>query len=424
MSVDTDTEVGAGGGGGPSSSSPPAPALASPEKKSSSTHLERLQQRLGAFGAPGTSSTKKRKESDICKAEGCEKYLRANCDGYCMGCYRKHNPSPDVDVAKKKKKARVLKGGDEEEGGRSDKKKKKSTAKKSGTKKRQSTSSSAKTSTTPASKKAKTTTTTSNHHPKCTYANCNKHRQAKCNGLCLSCFKTKTGSLPSSSSQLCKLQGCDKFRQKTGGYCHSHAEIGKRLLLVVPMLLSKEKKETTSSVALSSSSKKKGNHSGNAAHNKSLKPQLKVGTKIYAAYWPTDTDPNREMEPDWYPGKISSYRVSQKPNDERYGYIRYYNVHYDDGDTLKNIEEHFVFSKEEYELHLRLDEEEEEGSKKSKKGKGKKTKSGWLGVKNVTDKKSKDQWAKHGKWTLTVFAYSIKHITCLILLAPPLFLCF
>ena len=408
MSVDTDTKVGAGGGE-PSTASLPAsasaPAPAPPEKKSSSTHLERLQQRLGASGAPGTSSTKKRKESDICKAEGCEKYRRANCDGYCMGCHIKHNPSPDVDITKKKaKKTKVLKEDEKEEGG-SDKKKKKSNAKKSGTKKRQSTSSAkTSTSTTPASKRAKTSTTT---HPKCTSAKCNKYQQAKCNGLCLSCFKTKTGSLPSSSSQLCKLQGCDKFRQNSGGYCCSHAAIGKRLL-VAPILLSS-----------SSSSKKKGNN-GNAP-NKSLKPQLKVGSKIYAAYWPTDTDPDREMEPDWYPGKISSYRVSQKPNDERYGYIRYYNVHYDDGDTLKNIEEHFVFSKEEYELHVRLGEEEEK-SKKSKKEKGK---SGWLGVKNVTDKKSKDQWAKHGEVDTNCICslYLLNNFKGLTILASPLPFC-
>ncbi|KAL7536345.1 hypothetical protein ACHAXR_007102, partial [Thalassiosira sp. AJA248-18] len=161
---------------------------------------------------------------------------------------------------------------------------------------------------------------------------------------------------PISKGQACKLEGCDKYRQKSG-YCIRHAKLANQL------------------APISASNRQK-----------SLKPLLKAGSAIYAAYWPPE-DKTRDSEPDWYPGVVSSYKVSQKPADDRYGYVRYYNVKYDDGDVLKNISEHFVFPAEEYLLHLRLDDENP----------GKKNPS-WRGVRNVTDKKSKDQWAKMVGW--------------------------
>ena len=120
---------------------------------------------------------------------------------------------------------------------------------------------------------------------------------------------------------------------------------------------------------------------------KSLKPLLEVGQPVFSAYWPPD-DPDREAEPEWYPGIITHYKVSKLADDDKYDYIRYYSVRFDDGDVMRDVCDHFVMPASEYLLHLR--HEDVEGHK-------------WLGVRNVVDRNSGDYWAKHVGWYVATF---------------------
>lgn len=224
---------------------------------------------------------------------------------------------------------------------------------------------------------------------------CNKYKLARTEGFCSVCFKANSpGSVPvtkaaptatkakatpnptnqsvpasskkkttTSKKKLCKLEGCERYHQANcNGYCIGHAKLASQLSTPLPTKKSK--------------------------HQKSLKPLIKARSAVYAAYWPPD-DTSRETDPSWYPGVVSSYKMSKLPSEDRYGHVRYYNINFDDGDVLKNIPDHFVFAAEDYLLHLRHDDDD------NKKGKKKPP---WTGVKNVTDKRSKDQWAKHVGW--------------------------
>ena len=141
---------------------------------------------------------------------------------------------------------------------------------------------------------------------------------------------------------------------------------------------------------------------------KSLKPLLTPGQRVYSAYWDPSTDPHRTSDPSWYPGTISAYKVSKLPNDIKYGYVRYYNINFDDGDSIGGVNEHLVMDEMEYELSVLNDLDDEDNDGKKKKGKGKnnssrkkkgtKSNKGWKGVKNVTDYQSADMWAKHVGW--------------------------
>ena len=74
----------------------------------------------------------------------------------------------------------------------------------------------------------------------------------------------------------------------------------------------------------------------------------------------------------------------------QYQHIQYkYNQHiqtfrFDDGDEIDNLEDVYIFSKEDYLLTIRL-----EKSEKKKE---------WIGVRNVVDKESSDVWARSVGW--------------------------
>ena len=119
---------------------------------------------------------------------------------------------------------------------------------------------------------------------------------------------------------------------------------------------------------------------------KSLRPVLKTGAAVYAAFW-SNEDKARTSVPDWYPGVVTSCESGRNPVDRKYGPVRYYNVKYDDGDRLTGIPDHFVMAKLDYELHLRHDGECGRGKTPS-----------WKGVVNITDPYSKDKWAQHVGW--------------------------
>ncbi|KAL7549522.1 LOW QUALITY PROTEIN: hypothetical protein ACHAWF_012782 [Thalassiosira exigua] len=170
------------------------------------------------------------------------------------------------------------------------------------------------------------------------------------------------------SGPLCVLPGCAGRRQNKGTVCCAkHKKLASRL------------EEVLATAATKSAP-------GGSGGGKSLKPQLKAGTKVYAAYWEPD-DAKRREEPSWHPGAVSSVAV-RKASDERFGPVRWYNVNYDDGDRTTGIHDAFVFPVEDYELVTRRDEENEK----------RKRAANWKGVKNVTDGKSKDAWAASVGW--------------------------
>ncbi|KAL7542221.1 hypothetical protein ACHAWF_007117 [Thalassiosira exigua] len=106
-----------------------------------------------------------------------------------------------------------------------------------------------------------------------------------------------------------------------------------------------------------------------------------IGRAVHAAYWPP-SDVIRDSDPSWYPGVVSSYK-DKKAADNRYGKVRSYDIHFDDGDRIKKVPDHLVFSSEDYQLHMR------HGSNKGHP---------WLGVRNILDPLSADLWAKRVGW--------------------------
>ena len=104
-----------------------------------------------------------------------------------------------------------------------------------------------------------------------------------------------------------------------------------------------------------------------------LKPLFEKGDAVYALW-------EESGKRTWHPGKILSYK--QFDSKSRYGDIREYVVKFDDGD-VGSTEDYNVFPLEDYLLG-----QSHEGEEEWK----------WKGVKNVTDGRSSDEWAKVVGW--------------------------
>lgn len=107
-----------------------------------------------------------------------------------------------------------------------------------------------------------------------------------------------------------------------------------------------------------------------------LKPRFRVGDQVYAAWWPSDTSPAS-----WYAGTVKSFcdvECNGNENSITYGPLRFYDVAFDDGDEQDDILDAFVFDRSDYLLTLRHQT--------------------WLGVKNVVDENSEDDWARVVGW--------------------------
>ena len=117
-----------------------------------------------------------------------------------------------------------------------------------------------------------------------------------------------------------------------------------------------------------------------------LKPVLKEGDRIVAAWWDLNRNekintPNNE---EWFEGVIN--RVREKDHyagsyASRYGPVRVYDIHYDDGDKLKGILDVFVCDARDYDL---------ENNGRSERN--------WKGVRHVKDGSSSDRYAKEIGW--------------------------
>lgn len=128
-----------------------------------------------------------------------------------------------------------------------------------------------------------------------------------------------------------------------------------------------------------------------------IKPLLKVGEKVYAAWWKNKRSKNGT--PSWHPGYVKSYKEVEE-NVNQYGPLRLYNVKFDDGDELDDIEDSCVFTKADYILSEQNDEDAEACC--------------WIGVRNVVDKESSDEWASMVGWynaTIGGREHSFSHLS-------------
>ena len=142
----------------------------------------------------------------------------------------------------------------------------------------------------------------------------------------------------------------------------------------------KKKKVSASSKSNTTSKKSTTNHTTNTKAKYSrrhLKPLFEKGDKVYSAWW---HDEKRSGETQWYPGSIKSY--TQEETNSPYGPTRYYDIDFDDGDELTDVEDYYVFPEVDYILQQKND-----------------FKPNWIGVKNVTDKSVKgDRWPGDVGW--------------------------
>jgi len=112
-------------------------------------------------------------------------------------------------------------------------------------------------------------------------------------------------------------------------------------------------------------------------NDNTLKPLLDIGDEVVAAWWNPNLDAKRQGKASWYPGRIASYKTVGTATT-----TRFYNVKYDDGDELDDLEDYWVFPKEDYELTIKFE------------------KMGWnpIGVRRVFDKGSSDRWTRDVGW--------------------------
>jgi hypothetical protein len=108
-----------------------------------------------------------------------------------------------------------------------------------------------------------------------------------------------------------------------------------------------------------------------------------VGEAVVAPWWDSALTEKRRRSGSnvdgWFPGIVSSYK--EIDIDSQYGPIRYYDVLFDDGDEEKELEDYWVWSKEDYHLDTQDD--------------GRKI---WIGVRNEVDSKAADKWARITGW--------------------------
>ncbi|KAK1747102.1 hypothetical protein QTG54_002446, partial [Skeletonema marinoi] len=116
--------------------------------------------------------------------------------------------------------------------------------------------------------------------------------------------------------------------------------------------------------------------------HENLKPILKVGQRVAAGWWENPSDTSSPPV-GWFPGVVQSCR--QLKQGGLFGPDRFYDINFDDGDELDDIEDIFVFPESEYDLLGR----EASGNFR------------WKGVRNVLINDSIDRYAKTvGYWVV------------------------
>ena len=105
--------------------------------------------------------------------------------------------------------------------------------------------------------------------------------------------------------------------------------------------------------------------------------------EVYAAWWDGGVlaKDRRGATASWFPGRVSSYK--EIDTDSPYGPFRFYDVTFDDGDESNEIEEYWVFSRDDYLLSV------------TNYGV-----SSWIGVRSETDPRAAedDKWPSIVGW--------------------------
>ena len=79
--------------------------------------------------------------------------------------------------------------------------------------------------------------------------------------------------------------------------------------------------------------RKQGFDSSGAIFSKrNLKPVLKVGDKVYAAWWEDEESRRTNSRSSWYEGRITA--VKEVDKGDTYGPVRFYDIEYDDGECV------------------------------------------------------------------------------------------
>ena len=80
--------------------------------------------------------------------------------------------------------------------------------------------------------------------------------------------------------------------------------------------------------------RKQGFDSSGAIFSKrNLKPVLKVGDKVYAAWWEDEESRRTNTNSSWYEGRINAVKEVNKGVCD-YGPVRFYDIEYDDGECV------------------------------------------------------------------------------------------
>jgi hypothetical protein len=110
---------------------------------------------------------------------------------------------------------------------------------------------------------------------------------------------------------------------------------------------------------------------------------IEVEEEVYAAWWDSGVPVKDRCGANalWFPGRVASYK--EVDTDSPYGPARFYDVSFDDGDESNEIEEYWVFSKDDYLLSV--------------KNYGV---SSWIGVRSETDPRAaeEDNWPRIVGW--------------------------
>ena len=119
-----------------------------------------------------------------------------------------------------------------------------------------------------------------------------------------------------------------------------------------------------------------------------LKPALKKGDRVVAAWW--DLSRNERVnstDGKWFSGKVHAVKERDRYSGSRaskYGPIRIYDIHYDDGDELEGILDVFVCPEKDHELENNTNSRD------------------WKGVRNVKDRASSDRYTKEIGWFVAI----------------------
>ena len=109
------------------------------------------------------------------------------------------------------------------------------------------------------------------------------------------------------------------------------------------------------------------------ASKKNLKPLFEINDQVYAPWWEDD---EHLSDPSWYAGVITNYITISS---SKYGPVRQYDVIFvDDDEEMIDIEDSFIFSREDYLLTTSGKE--------------------WIGVETKFDKDAGDPWAEIVGW--------------------------